>query len=84
MAIAGAAAGAGIGRERQQSLGDADQPEQTRSQRCPRSPAAPLSSCKSLSRHQHSHSFLEVASPAPGSSRASTRHSGYLYIQGAR
>lgn len=84
MAIAGAAAGAGTGRERQQSLGDASQPEQTRSHRCPRSPAVPPSSCKSLSRHQYSHSFLEVASLAPGSSRVSTRHSGYLYIQGAR
>lgn len=48
---------------------------------CPRSPAVPPSSCKSLSRHQHVHSFSEVASPAPGSSRASTCHSGYLYIQ---
>lgn len=39
MAIAGAAAGAGTGRERQQSLGDANQPEQIRSHPCPRSPA---------------------------------------------
>lgn len=80
-AIAGAAVGAGTGRERQHSLGDANQPEQTRPHRCPRSPAVPPSSCKSLSRHQHFQSFSEVAFPAPGSSHAFTCHSGYLYIQ---
>lgn len=40
--------GGSWGRERQQSLGDANQPEQTRSHQCPRSPAVPPSSCKSL------------------------------------
>lgn len=88
-ATARAVAGLAAGRERQQSLGFANQHGPAARRADPTGAHAhPLSLPPSAnhlpSTNTASSFFSEVAPPAPGANHASTLRSGYLYIRGAR